>query len=273
MGTNKVNNKKSHNRIRSGKKMACKSLSGSSLQKFSEPSLSRDSRESLISHFSVSTYNSQNAVSALSDPVTNCHTLAGIPTHNNSTIAPENPEGNSHESRPILSSRNPQMTPRSQSPFPLFSNPISGTIQSIKWRLMQSKGRMKNLGLYCVVAWVGVLSASSANVVICVQPRGVARMQLADHECCSACSDSTCAACSRPLNSPACLAHSVDCCQDVVFPFPPATVVSPVFSSGSAPSAMVGDLAEYSQYNSKIPYSVNGLTMCDPAVETAILRI
>lgn len=157
--------------------------------------------------------------------------------------------------------------------FCLLSQTNFGIISTIMWVLKKMKGPMKNWLFYLVAGWVGVVSASSANIVVCVQPNGVARMQLTDHECCSACCDSSCTACSIPMRDSGCFLHGDECCQDVVFPFSSAPVVSTVFSSVWAPSPLVRDHAEINQYNSKMPYNARDLLVCDPAVNTAILLI
>jgi hypothetical protein len=274
MGTIPLNNKKSQNPARQDRPNSHKSLFCNGLRRSQSRLAFRVSRETLITYCGKSTYNGKIAHILPSPPSTFYHGLAGFPTHNNSTIDSENPVGNPIESGSNLSLHNPQSAPRSDSSFPLYSNPDSVIMNSFGWLpMMQSKGLMKNLGFYLVAAWVGVLSASSANVVICVQPTGVARMQLADHQCCSACSDAVCAECSVVQDSPDCFAHSVDCCQDVVFPIPPATVVSTAFPSVLAALPMVCDHTEINQYNSKIPYIAKGRMLCDPAVNTAILLI
>jgi hypothetical protein len=274
MRTNQLNNKKSHNPVPRNRSNSHKSIFCSGLRNTPSWPDSLVSRETLISHCGKATYNGQIAHILPSPPSTFCHGLAGIPTHNNSTNNSENRVGNHVESGSYISLKSPQSNPRSDSSFLLLPNPDSVIMNSLGWLpTMQSKGLMKNLGLYLVAVWVGVLSASSANVVICVLPTGVARMQLADHECCSACSDSVCAECSLSQDSPDCFAHSVDCCQDVVFPIPPATVVSTVISSVSAASPMVCDLSENSQYNSQIPYIAKDRMLCNSAVNTAILLI
>jgi hypothetical protein len=273
MRTKQLNNKKSQNPVQKNRSNSHKFLFCSGLRNTPSGPAFRVSRETLVTYCGKAIYNGQIAHILPSPPSTFCHMLAGIPTHNNSTIDTENPVGNPIESGSKLFPRNPQSAPRFGSSFSLYSNPDSGIMNPIGQLPMLSKGLMKNLGLYLVAAWVGVLSASSANVVICVQPTGVARMQLADHECCSACSDSVCAECSLRPDSPDCLAHSVDCCRDVVFPIPPTTVVSTVFSAVSAASPIVCDLAEINQYNSKIQYNAKGRMLCDPAVNTAILLI
>jgi hypothetical protein len=146
-------------------------------------------------------------------------------------------------------------------------NPYNRVVSKVR-----SKGPMKNCLFHVVVAWVGVLSASSANVVVCVQPSGLMRMQLTDHQCCSACCDSTCAECSIPTRESRCFLHPDECCQDVVFPFPPAPVITTVISA-PAESLVSSILADNNKCNSKIPYIAKDAVLRDSAVETAILLI
>jgi len=273
MGTKLLNNKISHNPVEQDRTDSRKSLFSSYLRSIQPWLAFLGSRESLINPWDPITYISQNPRIVLSTPSTFCHKLAGNQTHNTSTIDSDNPVGNPVVSGLNLALKNPKSDPRFDAVLSLFSQTNFGIMSTIKWVVMELKGPMKNWLFYLVAAWVGLLSASAANVVVCVQPNGVARMQLTDHQCCSACCDSSCAACSVPTRESGCFLHGDECCQDVVFPFPPATVVSTVFSPVSAASPMVCDLSGNSQYNSKMPYITKGLVVCDPAVNTAILLI
>lgn len=131
---------------------------------------------------------------------------------------------------------------------------------------------MKNWLFYLVAAWIGLVSATSVNIVVCVQPTGVARIQLADHDCCSASCNSPCTECALALAAAECFEHSDDCCQDVAFPFSPAPVVTTCFSAPAASLAWL-DPADINQGNSKIPCIFKDRIVCDPAVNTAILLI
>ena len=189
-----------------------------------------------------------------------------------SVTCADNPARILIDSGPYSRLRYFQISSQRESSFHLFSNTNSGIITTIKWILLRSKGPMKKCLFYLVAAWVGVLSASSANIVICVQPSGVARMQLTDHQCCWACCDSTCAACSIPTRESGCFLHADECCRDMVFPFPPAPVVTTVFSVPAASIAWL-DPVQINSYNSKMPCNSRDSRLCDPAVETAMLLI
>jgi len=70
MGTKQLNNKKSHNRIRTGREVFRKSLPDKCLQNISEPLPSLVSRETLVNHFKVKTYERRKIDIRLIDPVT-----------------------------------------------------------------------------------------------------------------------------------------------------------------------------------------------------------